>query len=358
MKKIKSLFFLPNLYGGGAERITMTMIRKLDKERFEITLVLGSKSGDYIDLIPKQVNVIDLNVKKTLFSPLKLRKIVQTLQPDILFSTLFRTHQVVYLALLGIKKRPIIVLRSPNSPKLLLENHQLGILAKFLLEKAYNDADLLLAQTAEMKEEIFYYHHISREKIQVFINPVDTDLIDKKIQHTKNPFHPHKINVVAAGRLTQQKGFDLLIEAFQRVVENNDDFVLHIIGRDDGQKQKLTEMIHTLHLTDNVKLLGFQENPYRYFFFSNLYVLSSRWEGLPNTVLENMYLNKPVVATRCIPFMDTLIQNGINGMLVESESPDKLADAIINYQKIKKPGLRVNDTDKVNTLFLDIRSRF
>ena len=150
MKKTKVVFFLPNLHGGGAERVSITMLRKLDKSKFDITLVLVKKVGDFIELVPSNVNIIDLNLQKTIFSYFKFRNIIQKIQPDIVFSTLIRTHNVLYLALYGIQNKPKIILRSPNSPKLLLENNQLGRWSRFLLEKAYKRANLILAQTPEM----------------------------------------------------------------------------------------------------------------------------------------------------------------------------------------------------------------
>lgn len=334
INKIKIVFFLPNLNGGGAERVTINIIRQLDIEIFDIYLILVNKVGVYIDLIPEHITIIDLHASKTLFSIFKLRNIIKNIEPDILFSTLFRTHIAVDIALQGLTKRPVIVLRSPNSPKLVLKNKQLHPLYKYLLERAYRRADIVLAQTPEMKDEIVHYHRIDVDKIEVFLNPLDTDAIDEKIKDAVNPFDAECINVVAAGKLSKQKGFDMLLRSFKEVVNRDNRFFLHIIGEDYGEKASLERIIQELHLEKNVEFLGFQDNPYRFFFFSDLYVLSSRWEGLPNTVLENLYLKKPVIATRCIPFMSELIDAGKNGLLVDVENPEQLAKAILNYKQI------------------------
>ena len=87
--KIKIIFFLPNLNGGGAERVTINIIRQLDIEIFDIYLILVDKVGVYIDLIPEYITVHDLHVNKTIFSIFKLRNIIKNIEPDILFSTLF-----------------------------------------------------------------------------------------------------------------------------------------------------------------------------------------------------------------------------------------------------------------------------
>ncbi len=355
MKKTKILFVLAQMLGGGAERVTINIIRILDRELFDIHLVVMSREGPSYEYLPDDITLHDLNVTKTMFSIFKLRNSILNIKPDIIYSTLFRTHQALYFALQGINDTPIVLMRSQNSPKLLLENNSLGYFSKFLLEKAYAKADFVLAQTPEMKNEIVKYHNINEEKIKVFLNPLDTDNIDEKIKNVETPFDKNCINVVAAGRLTKQKGFDVLIKSFKDVVETNREFVLHIIGEDLGEKEKLIEMTQKFSLVNNIKFLGYQKNPYKYFFFSDLFVLSSRWEGLPNAVLENLYLKKPVVATKCIPFMEQLIQENKNGKLVDVEDHIQLADAILNYKEIKMEFLNPKGTKKdLNDLFQSI----
>jgi len=333
MKKTNILFFLPGLYGGGAEKVTVNILRKLNKDQYDLHLVLTEKKGQYLDLIPNYVKIYDLGVSRTIFSILKLRHKILEIRPDIVFSTLFRTHVVLNFALFGMKNKPKVILRSPNSPKLIIENKQISPFMKMMLDKAYRDAELIIAQTPEMKNEIIKYHHIEENKITVLLNPIDTDLIDEKIKDIQNPFDKEYVNVVAAGRLTYQKGFDVLIEAFKEVIEKNNNFRLYIIG-DGDDNSKLEHLIEKYHLGKYITLLGFQDNPYKYFYYSDLYVLSSRWEGLPNTVLENLYLKKPIIATRCIPFMDHLIKDGKNGILVSTENYKTLCSAILNYKKI------------------------
>lgn len=354
--KIKIMYYLPNLEGGGAERVAVNMIRILNKKQFNISLVLVNKIGPYINLIPDDVNVIDLGMKRTIYSFFKLHKIIQEIQPDIVFSTLFRTHTTLDMALVGIKNKPFVILRSPTSPKLVLADKELSPIRKILLERAYRNADIIIAQTPEMKDEIVHYHHINDKKIRVMLNPLDTELIDKKVENIENPFDSTRTNIVAAGRLGKEKGFDILIKSFEYVVEKNSDYILHIIGKDGGEKEKLIKLTQKLSLKDNVVFWGFQQNPYKFFFFSDLYVLSSYREGMPNTVLENLYLKKPIVATRCIPFMNTLIENGENGLLVDTGESKQLANAIMNYKSIDVNKSKfIGNQNDINELFLNAR---
>ena len=336
MKKTKILFFLPTLNGGGAERVTVNIINQLEKNKYEILLICLNKNGPLYKFVNKDISIIELNISKTIFSFFKLSKTINKFKPDIVFSSIFRGHIALFFSLFLVRISPKIILRSPNSPKLLIERKELSFVMKKLLDFAYQKADKIIAQTPEMKEEIIKYHFIIPNKIEVFINPIDKNLINEKIKQIENPFDSSKINIVASGRILEQKGFDILIKSFKDVVKYNNLFTLFIIGEDViNEKKNLLKLIKSLDLEKNIYFLGFQENPYKYYYFCDLYVLSSRWEGLPNTILENLYLEKPIVATKCIPFMDKLLTDNENAILVDVENIKQLSNAIVNYKKIK-----------------------
>jgi len=355
-KKIKIIFYISTLNAGGAERISVTIMKQLDVKVFDIYLVLVKKVGDFLEYIPKYVKIIDLKKEKTLFSVVALRKTLVDIQPDIVYSTLFRTHIAMDWALVGLKKDIKRIYRSPTSPKVLFSRNEVGYFMKKMITRAYNNADRILAQTPEMKEEISKYHTVNSNKIITFLNPIDQEMIDKKIENSKNPFDENAINIVAAGRLSEVKGFDTLILAFEKVLKRNSRFFLHIIGRDAGEEQKLKKLAQKLSVESRVKFWGYQENPFKFFFFANLFVLSSRREGLPNAVLENIYIKKPIVATRCIPYMDRLIEDGKSGFLVDVEDSEALAKSILNYSQLDVS--QYNYMDKlidVNKFFSEIK---
>ncbi len=357
--KIKILFFVPSFYMGGAEKVAVNMIRLLDKELFDIHLVTLTNDGPLYELVPQHISLHTLNVSKTIFSIFRLRKILLKLMPDVIFSTLNRTHTALDMALIGFKKRPITIFRNETSPKLVIAEKSLSFTRLFLLKIAYKHATFILAQTPEMKKEMMKYFGVKGNKIQVFVNPLDILMINDAIENIDNPFDSHQINVVALGRLSKEKAVDTLLRSFRIVVDKNKNFVLHIIGRDGGEKKKLMQLVKDLSLEKNVKFWGEQSNPYKFIYFSDLYVLSSTREGLPNTVLESLYLKKPVVSTKCIPFMSQLIDDGKNGFLVDVGNTKQLAEAILKFKnidtKINAPLVYESD---VNKLFLDVLKYF
>jgi len=332
--KFRITFVLSTLTGGGAERVTLNIINNLDREKYEIHLILLQNYGEYMDQIPEDISVEILDVKRTLFSFVKLRKIIKRESPDIVYATLFHTGIALYFSTMGMRMKPKIVLRNATSPKLVMQNGDIGLLYRFALQWVYNKIDMVIAQTPEMKEELVKYFHTDSQQIEVFLNPLDIKGIERSLSDITNPFDQSRTNVVAAGRMSYEKGFDILLDAFAKVIREEEHFYLHIIGKDEGEYPRLLKQITELSLEGHVKIWGFQDNPYQFFYFSDLYVLPSRREGLPNTVLENLYIGKPVVATDCVPFMHSLIQDGENGYIVDVEDSDALAKAILGYKQL------------------------
>ena len=343
------MFYLPNLCGGGAERVSINILNRLNREKYELHLVLGIMEGEALHLLPQDIYVHNLDSARTIYSLFKLRKKIKEIAPDIVFSSLYRTHIALYFSLKTLIKKPKTILRMPSSPKLVFKYNEMSRAFKILLDMALKKADLVIAQTPEMKNEICKYHGINKNKIEVFINPLDTKMIDKKSSSTVSLFDKNYINIVASGRLSHEKGYDILLKAFSKVYQKDSKYRLYIIGADNANEMdKYQEIIKEHSLYDVVKFLGFQENPYSFYKHCDLFVLSSRREGLPNTVLENLYLKKPVVATRCIPFMEELIKDGENGFLVDVENIEQLANAILNFKNLSGSRGFINESILLN----------
>ena len=343
---------MSNLWAGGAERVTVNILRQINKDKYDIVLLMVKKEGVFLDDIPSYVRIENMNSSKTIFTLLKVRKFIKLYQPDILYSTMLMTSIISAFSIKNLKKKPYLIMRHPTSPKVLIEEKSLSWYRRVLLEYIYRHcANEIISQTPEMKNELIKYHLIHKKKITVFLNPLDTELIDKKIKDIKNPFEEDKINIVSAGRITYAKAFDTLLYAFEKVILKNKNYRLHILGQDDGESQKIFELLEKLNLKKYVKFYGFQSNPYSFFYFSDLYVLSSRREGLPNAVLENLYLKKPIVATNCISFMNELIDENINGYIVDVDNVDMLSEAILNFRLLPNNKETTRTNESVTSLF-------
>ena len=329
----KILFALPNLNGGGAERVIVNIIRLLDNGDYEIKLLLLDNSGDYFQCIPEDVEIITLGVRKTRYALHKLINTVNRISPDIIFATLNRMNILVLLASLFVDIDVKVIVREPNLPSAQINNKCLRFWQIFLIKRLYPIAYRVIAQTDEMREEIHKLFMIKKDKIITLMNPIDTHLIDENLKNVSSPFDGQYKNFVAIGRLNYQKGFDILIEAFAKVVQKDKQHRLYILGEGE-ERQKLENQISNNGLSDNIYLLGFQTNPYIYIKYARAVILSSRWEGLPNVLLESLYIQTPIIATRVIDLIQSLIVNGENGYITELNS-DSLSNSIRDLDKLK-----------------------
>jgi glycosyltransferase involved in cell wall biosynthesis len=165
--------------------------------------------------------------------------------------------------------------------------------------------------------------------IQVVYNPVVTQEVQIK---ARSPLeHPWFRDgqppvVLAVGRLTDQKAFDVLIQAFSLVRKNRTARLL-ILGEGED-RPALQSLIERLGLEEDVSLMGFVQNPYPYVSQSSVFVLPSRWEGLPTVLIEALYLGAPVIATDCPGGSREILKDGQYGKLIPVDAPVDLADAI------------------------------
>ncbi len=329
MKKI--VFLLPNLEAGGAERVTLNIIEQLDRNKFDIYLILVNSEGELSHFLPNNITIIDLGLKRTLFSLPKFFLHCLKIKPDILFSSLNRTNIIALLSSFGLRNTKVII-REPNMPSKQYE--MLPKLTMYLVKLLYSRAFKVIAQTDEMKDEIIGYYNVPKQKTLTMINPLNTNLIDALIKDGNSPYDSKDLNMLAIGSLIERKGFDILLKSMKIVVEEFPSCKLYILGKGIDM-MKLIDLTKKLDLGRNVIFEGFQENPYLYLNNADLFILSSLVEGLPNVVLESLYLNTKVVVTDCVPYISRLVKNSYLGEVAKVNDVDDLAEKIVIALKQK-----------------------
>lgn len=330
------LFVLPNLNAGGAERVTLNFIRQLDPKVFNVSLVVFDKTEDLLSLLPSHVNLIDLETQKASRSLLSLYKLIKIHKPDYVYGS--HSRVAVLLALISVVHKTFkFIARVPSMPSLEREQaYTKPVLAK-LYAWAFQRADVVLAQTPEMKVDVVAEYNVEAGKVRVASNPLDTVFIDEKLKGVESPFDDDEINIVASGRHSREKGFDILVEAFANVIELVPSAKLTIIGRESDQTSELNGLIKKHSLLNSVTLAGFTDNPYQYYRYCDVFALSSRREGYPNALLENYYLNTPLVSTKCVPVVERLVNDGVNGYAVSAGANSaELSNAIVNASGLKR----------------------
>jgi len=212
-------------------------------------------------------------------------------------------------------------------------------------------ADVLIAQTEEMKQGMSAYYHVNPTKITVINNPLDTTLIQHKIKETYRYPSPDCTHYIAVSRIAPQKDYITMIKAFAIVLGHNRKCRLEIVGNihwDKAYKRQVDKVIRDLSLGEHITFHDFQENPYKYIYAADVFLLSSVYEGLPNVMLEAMYLGKPVVVTRSIPYISQVVKDGINGYTVTVGSHTEFAEAMMKARElhIKDKFVDINNSDE------------
>lgn len=340
MKK-SIVFVLPNLDSGGVEKVAINYLKQLAKDKYNVILIVFNKTNDLLSLIPNSVNLIDLKTNSTKYSLIKLIKLFNKLKPDVVYTGHSRVAVLVQFSKLFTGRFKHLA-RMQSMPSLEKKYKKYGLIQRVLYKIAFQRADVVLAETQDMKDDAINSFSIKECKVKVMHNPLDKFLIEKSIissyplANTSN-----EIVAIASGRLCKDKDYDTLIKATIKVLELYPHFKLYILGRDDGEENTLQNLILKNNLQQVVVLKGFQSNPYKYYSSSSLFILSSRREGFPNVLIENYYLNTPIVATKCVPIISELINDGINGYTCEIEDIDSLAESIIKCIKnIKRENIK------------------
>jgi len=328
---------IPTLNGGGAERIFVNYIRSLDQNIYDIALLLVNRTGEFLSLIPDHVKIVDIGKSKTRYGFFKIIKQIKNIDPELIVSTTNRMNILVLLSSFFISRRIKICLYEPSMPSAQFDNNYLPRYYLLLMKLLYRFADYIIAQTTAMGIEIIKYYLIDKDKLLVTSNPIDTKLIDESTSGQNNPFDDNFINIVASGRIREEKGYEFLLKAFEKVIKYDIKYRLHILGTvgDKNYMKKLNKLIDENNMNNFVQFLGFQINPFPFYKYADLFVLSSKWEGLPNVVLEALYLKTPVIVTDCIPHFRELITNGKNGYVVKYGDEIDLSQKIQKYSKLK-----------------------
>ena len=136
-----------------------------------------------------------------------------------------------------------------------------------------------------------------------------------------------KINLLVAGRLNKVKGFDLLLDVLNKLDAN---YHLTILGQGSEEKT-LKEIAVKLNIVEKLSFLGFQSNPYKYMKQADIFILSSRYEGFPNVLLEANICGTPVIAFNCPGGTAEIIKNGVNGYLVPYGNIEEMTNMIKSF---------------------------
>lgn len=319
--------YLPNLVGGGAERVTLNLATGLASQGQRVDLVLASETGDLLDQVPDSVRVVDLGAKRTITSLPGLMRYLRSERPDGLLSAINHANLVaIWASRLAGYRGPLIATEHIHLPAASAGAWQFAF--NRAIGFVYPFAHKVVAVSHGVKRSLVEQGGVRADKIDVIYNPV---IGERMLRHA--PTRPAAIpddgipTILGVGRLSEQKNFPLLIRAFARLRQVRDARLL-ILGQGPDHDM-LRSLAEQLGLGQDVALPGFVPNPYDYLASADLFVLSSDWEGLPTVLIEALALGTPVVSTDCPSGPREILQDGVYGSLVPMNDEQALAESML-----------------------------
>ncbi len=322
--------FIPTLEVGGAERVAVNLAKGFIDQGLQVDLVLVKARGPLMKLVPKSVAIVDLGKRRTLHAIPDLVTYLKSAQPNALIAFMNHANVVAAIAASWARSKGKLVLSEHNSIQhdLVEKGGLKHRLTLWLMRRLYGKADKVIAVSTHIQYELEKL--IGLTNAVCINNPISivngTDM-PPMVKMRPRPNVAGDFSLLAIGRLAPQKNYSLLIKSID-IVRKHVPVKLVILGEGD-ERSKLEMLVRELDLEDHVFLPGYAEKPGMWFSKTDLFVLSSSWEGLPLVIAEALAMGVTVVATDCQSGPAEILENGKYGYLVPVNDPEKLAKAIM-----------------------------
>lgn len=338
---MRIIYLFPNFFFIGAQRAAAATIRKLKLRGWDISVVVFNNAGQMRNELPDSIPIINLPsihlisripIVRIFMWPFALRKIMSRHKPDYCISICPQTNftMVLYRLIFG---KDVLFIGEEHQH---LSNSIINDPADFKIPwvylykisiKYYYKLDVIRCVSQASKDDFIDNWGVPESKVKYVYPAFDLDRIHQR-SHGKSRQN-EAIVICSVGRLTSQKNFSLLIQAFHWLKGKTKlNIVLKIAGV-GPEMELLNSLIIKLSLQDEVHLLGFVDYAEEIIASSNLFVMTSIWEGFPATLVEAMTLGTPVISVNCQSGPSELIDHGVNGLLVENPDPSAVGQAIL-----------------------------
>lgn len=326
---MKITLVTPSLFCGGAERVVVSLAEGFQKYGHQVTVITGTEKDTDFYQLPPGVERIPLGIMGVSKNPLDairsnlnrvftLKKAIALSAPDIVMAHLTETNILTVLATVG-SDYPVIVTEHCD-PNLI----SYGRFWETLRRLVYPFATKLSSVSQGVED---YFTWLPKNKKQVIYNPFFVSANASSQIEIPPGVNPERKWIMSMGRLTNQKGFDILLKAFAKVAPKYPDWQLVILG--EGElRQELEQLKADLNLGEQAVLPGRVKNPFLLMERSQFFVMSSRFEGFPMAHGEAMLCGLPVIATDCPSGPRELVRDGVDGILIANQDESALTIAI------------------------------
>ena len=342
--------FLPSLADGGAERVMLNIALGLNERAdTDVEMVLVGAHGPYLEQARRGgVRIVDLGGRRIIAALPALVRYLRERRPQAVLSALDTTNLVLLWAarIAGSRARIVVSEHCNFSSALRGAKNFRARLLPSLVSRCYRWSDEIVAVSAGVADDLAESTGLPRESMTVVVNPVVTPTVIERARAKAD--HPWLAEgqppvVLGIGRLTYQKNFSLLLDAFA-VVARERPARLIILG-DGEERGELLERAVALGLEDRVDLPGFVQNPYAFMSRAAAFVLSSRYEGLPTVLIEALYCGARIVSTDCPSGPREILRDGALGELVAVGDERGLAAAIAEALESPRAAVPAEELD-------------
>ena len=325
------IIFNPSIEDGGVEK-NLFLISNYLADKIK-NIILISTSFKKKNLFSKKIHFSYIyfkfleNYKRLpkyyLCIVLLIFNIIRHNRKVVIFSFQANIYAIIIAKLFNIQ----VISRSNTAPA--------GWNKNFVKQKIFNfffkRTELIIVNSYEFKKQMDKIYSI---KSKVILNPFDFTYIKKKSVEkiNYNFYKKNHLKLINVGRLVDQKDQLTILKAVHYALKKNKKVQLLIIGKGE-KKRELEEYIKKNNLSKNIKLIGYKKNPFKYIRAADIFVLSSKFEGLPNVLIESIFLKRGIISSNCPTGPNEILKNGKYGDLFEIGDYKTLGNIIINYNK-------------------------
>jgi glycosyltransferase involved in cell wall biosynthesis len=306
----------------------LTLLRHVDRSRFEPTLVLVRREGPWLPDVPRDVRVVELGSRRLATSVGDLVAVLRRERPDVVFSLQAGANVIASLAHVFAASKARLVLSERSTLVRPDWSRARSAFELPLKRVVYRRASIVTALSKGVAGELESMLAVPRSKIRVIYNPtLDADLLEHARDPIDHVWFAERVPIVlAVGRLVEIKDYPTLIAAFARVRANHR--VRLVVLGEGPLRESLEVLAMKLGIAGDVAFLGFDKNPFRYMARARVMVHASRAEGLGSVLVQAMACGTPIVATDCNYGPREIITSGHDGFLVPVGDAERIAERV------------------------------
>lgn len=338
MTRKRVLFVIHVLASGGAARIVALVLQYLNRQRFEPFLVVFQDRFDFS--VPEDVRIICLHKRSIFALPwliLQLARVYEREKPDTVVSTIEWVDLIALLAKKLSRAKPKLLVNIVSHTSINLKKRFLLRITRLALPRLYPEANAAICISKGVANDLVTEFKVPSHKIRIVYGPIDFEhILSLAGEEVDHPYFTSKKTpiITTMGRLEVEKGYAYLFSAFAQVITN---FPCRLAILGEGkQRTVLEKLTEQLNIGRQVDFLGFQQNPFKYLARSDIFVLSSLYEGFALAIIEAMACGIPVISTCCPSGPSEIITDGVNGLLVPPADEKTLAEAMLRLLKDRK----------------------